>query len=102
MGHIPCLGFLVFFTLALLLEKSSFFISAVLVCLAMLLSMIVTNFLLKGEEVITLALPALYFVSCSQVFICSNCGSGLLSDGPTRELEVGFSLQVEARSLAAS
>jgi hypothetical protein len=25
-----------------------------------------------------------------------------LSDGPTRELEVGFSLQVEARSLAAS
>jgi hypothetical protein len=51
--------------------------------------MIVTNFFLKGEEVITLALPALYFVPCSQVFLCPNCGSGLLSEGLTRELEVG-------------
>jgi hypothetical protein len=57
-------------------------------CLAMLLPMTVTNFLLKGEEVITLVLPALYFVPCSQVLLCPNCRSGMLSDGLTRELEV--------------
>jgi hypothetical protein len=105
MGHIPRLGVTVFVMLALLLQKSSCFISAVLVCLALLLSMTVTNFFLKGKKLITLALSALYFVPCSQVFLCPNSGSGLLSDGLTRELELAqntLSLQVEAGSLAAS
>jgi hypothetical protein len=70
------------------LEQIPRFLAAAIVCLELLLSIVVTKFLLQGGDLNIFELPLFQFISFSSVFLCPNLGGGLMSDDLTWVLEV--------------